>query len=596
MSPNNTMIRDGQPFANTYKGCRGNAGGMDQGKSYTEGLDNSFDAKATTHYSAFIIICNIYYFIEFNLGHGLRQMAQLYGLAKDQTVKNDPNEAGCFNSGHTAKTGYLDPITAYSESSSNGSLNSITFNSAEYVKEYESKAENLALTNINEYMSTSSDRGCKMHDLMGKMYAVMPEHSLKGVFESILTHKAKDYMLHIYELPKGSCVTAEKYRGFMPSLAMYYYPALMSGNSIVHFQNDTEEDNIFEYDSKNAFDVLYDRVKFPVLNWQAEIRRRDDNTLHFKLSLWNDGDSQNGKSLYVFPSPDKRQKKPTFSTTPPSYWDLSAKYVTLTSAMNILTEAAAEEQNTKIGGGKIGSDFQSCQHLRGITTQWVFRNLGKPYWPKKTAPSDWGWGDMRNAKDPRCILSIKGDSTDPIQAKRDAMDALKLQKNKHNNTMDECDTMIRVALALTFGTLVYCYSNQGTGKNKNGRTSAWDLEDFMKCMTDKWFKTSTPQPTPSPEPKPIPSPEPKPTPPQPQPTPSPQPPLSSETNITFSNDMESKKICIMLKKVSKATIPYAGQYHTNRDSLMEILKSLGDVQFVKYVQRREKLDNEFLNS
>ena len=52
----------------------------------------------------------------------------------------------------------------------------------------------------------------------------------------------------------------------------------------------------------------------------------------------------------------------------------------------------------------------------------------------------------------------------------------------------------------------------------------------------------------------------------------------------------------MLKKVSKATIPYAGQYHTNRDSLMEIHKSLGDVQFVKYVQKREKLDNEFLNS
>ena len=34
-------------------------------------------------------------------------------------------------------------------------------------------------------------------------------------------------------------------------------------------------------------DVLYDRVKFPVLNSQAEFRKHNDNTLHFKLTLWN---------------------------------------------------------------------------------------------------------------------------------------------------------------------------------------------------------------------------------------------------------------------------------------------------------------------
>jgi len=592
------MIREGQPFANNYKGYRGNAGGMDQGKSYTEGPDNSFDAKATTHYSGYIKIDNVDYFLEFNLGQGLRQMPHLFGLAIDQPVKKDPNDTGCFNSGHTAKTGFLDPIMTYSESFSNGSLYSLTFESAEFVKAYESNSENIASVNVNEYMSTSRDRGCKINELMAKILKEIPEDSVKLIFESILNRTVKDSMLHIYELPKVSCITAEKYRGFMLNIPMYYYEALKSGKSIIHFQNDSpnKADNIFEYNSRNAIDVLYDRTKFPVLNSQAEFRKRDDNILHFKLTLWNADDSQNTKSLYFYPSSDRRQKKiPAFSIDPPSYWESSSKYVTINSAMNIITEEAATDQYRKIGGGLIGSDIQSCQHLRGITTQWAYRNLGKPYWPKKSNPADWGWGDMRNAKDPRCILSIKGDSTDPIQAKNDTIDALKIQRNKHNNAMDECDSMVRIYLALTFGTLVHCYSSTCTGKVKNGRTTPWDLEEFAKFMIDKWVKPPTPpQPTP-PQPTPPQPTPPQPTPPQPTP-PQPQPIPSSETNITFSNDMESKKICIMLNRVSKATIPYAGQYHTNRDSLMEILKSLGDAQFVKYAQKREKLDNEFLDS
>ena len=595
------MIRDGRPFSNTYKAVRGNAGGMDHGKAYTEGPDNSFDAEAPIHFSAFLTLDNIKYFLEYNFGKGLLNMPNLFGLAQEQPMKTDPKFTGIFNSGHTSKTGFLDPVYTYSESACDGSINTITFNTKSFVEKYEENANDIASVNVQQYMNISQDRGVSMNKLMMKLLNKFHHDLTKSSFKSIIDMTSKNYMFHLYQLSDKPNVSAEKYRGFMPNIRLYYYDALKSGKSIIHTMDDAmdSKENTIICNSDNAIDVHHDRNKFRILKSSAEFRKHPrDKNLHFKLQLWNENEPEIKKTIYIYPSVDKRRTKiPEFNEKEPEYWSKSSRYITLSCSMNILSKDAVDHQLSSIGGYTSGSDFQSADDFRGIIIQWAYRMLGKPYWPEKLTKDEWGFGAKRNANNPRCVISIKGDSEDMRSCKLDMVEALRIQSNKHNNKLDECDSMIRIALALTYGTLVGSYSNCTSGKNQNGRTTPWDLDEFVKEMKDRWIPQSKSEVKVSVTP-PIASVTSYLTPTLPSTSnviiqPIIQPAII-ESSISFNNDTDNKKIKVMSSKICKVAIPYKGDYKAHIDSLKQYLIIMGDEKFIEYATERTIFEMKYL--
>jgi hypothetical protein len=125
--------------------------------------------------------------------------------------------------------------------------------------------------------------------------------------------------------------------------------------------------------------------------------------------------------------------------------------------------------------------------MRGIMLKWAYRLLGKPYW-KKGGHERLGFGDARNIKFARCVISAESCSADPRQAKLDVVDTLKIQSNKHNCELDTCDPMISFIHTILFGTLTHSYShcNDGINKGPKGRMTPWKLDEFYRELIKNW--------------------------------------------------------------------------------------------------------------
>ena len=593
-------IRSGKPFANTIMTLRGSAGGMDQGKGYTEGLDNTRDEGGSNHYSFLVNCDDNLYFCEFNFAKGLRQIAHLIGLAKDTPRKMNVSESGAFSNGLTADLAFKDPILFYAESVWTGKDNgkdttefhTMKFRFKDFVTKYEEHPENIGSVSVNEYIAISDDRPSAMNATLVKISARIPDKSIQTEFNKIVAHTSlKQSMFRLYQLKKDTSINGDYYRGFIPNLQMYYFKALKDGFIIKHTQDDKLEDNTFIINKENTIDPLADRVKFPVLCWSAEIKLHGD-AKSAAISFWNEATPGIKETVYIYPSLDARKTKcPDISDKPPVHWGKSLPYVILQGEMNILDDKTSTDQFCKLnrikgGSAPYGSDIQSTNDLRGIMLQWVYRLIGKPHWPKKRSKDDWGFGDIRNAQNPRCVVSIRGDNADSLQQKRDCIEALKIPSNKHNNRMDECDKMIRIVFAITYGTLVNCYSCYSRGKNKNGRTTPWNLLEFKNEILKTWFPISAP-PDPAPAPAPVPAP------------PSvlapivPIPPPTQQTDIRFDNDPENRQVDILLRDGLNCNIEYPGQFAITRDYLRDVRNKIGDQRFIQYAKKLEVLNDEF---
>jgi hypothetical protein len=579
-----SSIREGRPFANTYKACRGSAGGMTLSKAYTEGVDNSFDAGSSVHYTGLVSVDDTQVFFELNDAPGLLKMPHLYGLAKDAPVKTEKSDTGMFNSGHTAETGFFDPKQAYSESAVGGAMYNLKFEAAGFVNAYEANADDMAKTDVNEYMSCGRERGMETNELLVKICEKITHPEVKLLFASVVARTQPDYMLHLYVLRKKDSLSPEDFRGFMPSLAMSYKEVLETGATIIHIVGDNPEkpeENVLVYTEENVVDVLYDTEQFPVLCFNAELKKHALHGLSARVTIFNEATPTRQRIMYVCPSNDGRRKgKPEPRTTPPPYWAEATPYINLNYRMNVLTEEAADEQLEALGGGKKGSEIKGVDYMRGIMLKWAYRLIGTPYW-KKGGKDNWGFGDARNKKFPRCVLEAEGCDANTRQARMDVVAALKIQSNKHNNNMDSCEDMISFLHAMAYGTLTHSYTDYKNGISKNGRTTPWDLEEFEQQIMRQWVPGAAAAAPAPPAPAPPPAP------------PAPIPPPRPNTDVSFTNDLEQKDINVLHQGRHIASIHYYGQYHIERDSLMQRLMHMGDQRFVDYAVAREQLETEF---
>jgi len=633
-------IRSGKAYANTIMTYRGSAGGMNQGMGYTEGVDDTKDINGSVHYSFFVTVDDKKYFGEFNFGPGLRQIPHLLGLAKDSPVKTGTQEAGAFNNGLTADLAFKDPILFYAESAWTGVVDDkevtefhmLKFRFKDFVTAFEAHPENIASVAVQDYMTVSDDRPSAMNKLLAKIALAIKSDQVRAEFQKIIANDTlKNSMFRLYELPATTHLTADYYRAFIPNLQMYYHKAAQQGFTIIHTQDDHHPtdgqptDNTFVVNKENAIDPLGDRKKFPVLCWKAIMRRHGDAVVT-AVSWWNELEPAITETVYAYPSSDGRKTRvPDVSNKAPAFWATSTPYVTLMGEMNILNEAANKEQFAALNRIKAGlnlapphgTEIQGVNDLRGIMVEWVYRLIGKPHWPKKRTKDDWGFGDSRNANHARCVVSIRGDHPDPKQQKKDCIEALKIQSNKHNNRMDECDKMIRIVFAMMYGTLVHAYSASGTGKNKSGRLTAWNLQDFKMEMKNTWFADSVglvplaqapalvlPPPVtmlhrssglnpvaPLAPAKPlVPPPMPAKSLPPAKPIVIPEP----ETKVKFDDDSERKEVDIIVDGEIQHSISYLGTFHVMRNMLKETHMAMGDEKFLKFVEGFEGLMDEFV--
>jgi hypothetical protein len=482
-------IKSGRPFAMIYKAQRGAAGGMDLPKAKTEGDDNTFDAGGDKHFTALIDLPDSrQLFVEMNDAPGLPQMPHLYGLAKDTPTKGDKSDAGIFNSGHTAKAAFFDPQEIYSESALDGKMSALRFDSAKFVESYNTNANDISKTEVNDYMSTSRERGIDTHNLMKTISEHIVEPNVKALFTAILNRSQLNYMLHIYLLRADKHLSHEDFRGFMPALAMTYHEKLIDGANITHVMNDSKkpDNNVLAYSAANAINPLYDTDTFPVMCVEAEIRKDSLNKLGACITLYNEKTPAVKKLLYVAASTDgRRQGALEPSENPPYGWKNAVPHLKLTYRFNIISEDAVRDFYTKLGGGTKGSDFQGIDDMRGIIVKWAYRLLGKPYW-KKGGREKLGFGDPRNSRFPRCILSAKGLNPDSRQAKLDVVDALKIQSNKHNYDMETCNEMIHFLNAAIYGTLTHSYCHYSNGLERDGMKKPWNLDEFVREIMVNW--------------------------------------------------------------------------------------------------------------
>jgi hypothetical protein len=259
--------------------------------------------------------------------------------------------------------------------------------------------------------------------------------------------------------------------------------------------------------------------------------------------------------------------------------------------MNIISETASSVQLEKLGVSGVGSDIQGVQDLRGILVEWGGRLLGRPYF--KTGKKEiLGYSHSRNMRSGRAVMSIEGDSDDRYQAKHDTVAALKIQSNKHNINLDDCSYMIRYILALTYGTMVYSYSSTVTGlygkdKFEGGCTGLWILDQFIQNMKTTWLpkpKVKKEKPTTAEQ---VNSGDESST------ANSSVAPLidTFETNVSISENTETKEIYIMEGNLRKYSIPFRGQFFMNKKILISLLKSMGnDETFLAYAQGLEELN------
>ncbi len=473
----------------TYKACRGAAGGMNLSKASTEGHDNTFDENGSNHYTALINLPdNTQFFIELNEARGLARMPHLFGLSKETPIKANKTDAGIFNSGHTAKTAFLDPQETYSESALNGNMQSMLFENAKFVVSYEANADDMNKTEVNDYISHTRDRGMKAHIRMKAICEQITEPNFKALLTAVINRTQKNYMLHMYLLRMDKRLSPEEFRGFMPALAMTYYEKLIAGANIVHAMNDSKnpENNVLVYNAANAINPLYDTDAFPVMCAEVEIRKDSLNKMLACITLYNEKNPSEKKVLYVAPSMDgRRQGALEPSNAPSNDWKRAVPYLKLTYRFNIISEEANNDLFAKLGGGRKDSDFKGVDDMRGIIVKWAYRLLGKPYW-KKGGLEKLGFGDSRNSHFPRCVLSAEGLNPDSRQAKLDVVDTLKIQSNKHNYEMENCCDMIHFLNAAIYGTLTHSYCHYKNGLERDGMKKPWNLNEFIREIMANW--------------------------------------------------------------------------------------------------------------
>jgi hypothetical protein len=482
----------------TYKSCRGAAGGMDLPKAYTEGVDNSFDAGALVHISGLVTVklpkqsskeVDTQVFFELNDAAGLAAMPHLFGIADEAAVKMEKADAGIFNSGHTAATGFFDPKEAYSESAIDSTLYALTFKAADFVSDYEKYPDDMSKAKISTHMRVYDERLSSRQTLLEKILERISDPQVKEFFGKLVANQLPNYMLHVYILREEKQLDPDQFRQFMPALRMTYSEILSEGAYIIHVLDDSEnpENNVIRYASENAIDPLWDTVKFPVLMANAEFRRNKTG-LVAKITLYNEADMGVTKVFYAAPSNNGQRKgalEP--STEAPVGWDKIQPFIEVTYRMNIIGEAAAHDLYRALGGGNRHSDIQGIDDMRGILLKWAYRLLGKPYW-KKGGKERLGFGDARNMKFARCVISAESCNADARQAKLDIVDSLKIQSNKHNCEMDTCDPMISFIHTILFGTLTHSYShcNDGINRGPKGRTTPWKLDEFYRELIKNW--------------------------------------------------------------------------------------------------------------
>jgi len=543
---------------------------MTLSKAYTEGVDNSFDAGSSVHYTGLVNVDDTQVFFELNDAPGLLKMAHLYGLAKDAPVKTDKCDTGMFNSGHTAETGFFDPKHVYSESAVTGVMNNLDFNLAGFVDAYEANQQDMAKEDVKDYMSCSKQRGIETNALLVKVCEKITDPRVKELFAAVVARTQPDYMLHVYVLRKKDSLSPEDFRGFMPSLAMSYKEVLETGSTIIHIVGDNPEkpeENVLVYTDDNVVDVLYDTEQFPVLCFNAELKKHALHGLSARVTIFNEATPASERIMYVCPSTDKRRNgAPEPHSTPPAYWPGATPYINLKYRMNVLTEEAAKEQAIALGDKKKGSEIKGVDYMRGIMLKWAYRLIGTPYW-KKGGKENWGYGDARNKKFPRCVLEAEGCDENTRQARMDVVAALKIQSNKHNNNMDSCDDIISFLHAMAYGTLTHSYTDYKKGISKNGRTTPWDLEEFEQQIMRQWVPGSAAL-----APNPLPHPN---------------------TGVTFTDDTDNKSISVVQQDQIITSIHYYGQYNIEKKSLMEKLKHMGEQRFIQYVVERKALEEKY---
>lgn len=505
-------IREGRPFSVSYKALRGDAGGMSLGKAFTEGPDDSFDEAAPSHHVAIISHNAKQYILEANIAPGLLNMAHLYGLGDEAPVKTEEGLSGVFNQGFLAKVAHMDPAHAYHESATNGVLATLTFRTAEFVNAYEANADDIARVKVSSYMDLNADRGMAINRLFGELLEKIEDHTEKNFWNTLYSMGTqKNYMLHIFTMRENRPLRVDHIRNFFPSLRQTYYKALQANKKIILYLNDPSTDTqlaqgapalpkLLRADNTNYIDPLGDRKKFPALHWQAVVRKHSIFGTIAELILYNGGSSaETGAKIWIHPATKadgtlnlRRIKTPEIVDSKPRFWNEAEPYVTLTGDMNAIDELTAKKQREDLNSLAPGSEFQSREDLRGIMTLWAYRLIGGAYWPNKSAKEELGYGDQRNAHEPRCVVAVQGDGPNARQRKMNAVEALRIQSNKHNNRMDEAELIIRFIFAATFGTLVRCYTDYANGRNKNGRTTPWDISEFVLLMKDTWLPPVAP--------------------------------------------------------------------------------------------------------
>jgi hypothetical protein len=616
-------VSEGQPFALLYKARRGDAGGMNGGKAFTEFIDDSRDAGSKMHFMKVFVLNGVQYMVNVNTGKGLPSLAHLYGnSAEGSPVKTDPTLSGVFNSGFLSAVAYNDPAEAYHESNTDGAMSCMTFSAEDFVKEYEKHPDNMRAANIQNYMSTGRERTVSKNKLIEDICAKVSHSEMKTIMSAIFRGEVENYMLHIFKMRKDKPITESIYRSFFPNLNMYYAKPLASGFKIIMELSDPATP--FEANAQTVVDPLWNREKFPVLCVKGEVRKVvGSSKLVAKMTLYNEKTpEQNTVAYLAFPRRadgafSDSHKWPDAQLPVPREWATALPYVTLKQSMNIISEAEAKAQQKKVSPNKeagCGSEFTGNDDIRGILIEWAGRITGKPYWHSGSEEAR-GYGTERNSRQPRCVMEVVGDNPDPAEAKKDMVAAIKLQANKHTSSLAGCDRLIIQFLFESFGKLVKKYSNYDAQRGSDGKTTPWNLLEFRNYIVPPAPAAAVGPAGPRPGPPGPPGP-PAPVPPapgpsgagaaaggagaaggqgqgqaMPMPDPSPIRPVTN-TRVAFAEAADNSTVVVTFDRIVLARIPFKGQYAKARDALQQEHQEMGDEWFKVAAVQHQNFKNQ----
>jgi hypothetical protein len=483
-----------QPFSLTMAQQRAGTNGFNTAQAYSEFVDNSFDAGATSHFAAAVCIPDTSkgYFISWDLGHGSRDLRVLYGIGPNVCKKTGPVR-GLKNYGHIASVGRFNPdrIAHISRATGSSRPGTLVFDLNTLYTAIDTAGPGVNYRRIDETVIPSVLRHNPECGLTDEVRELLQDilnvatsdkfSSLRDMLGKVSRGEAPSFMLTIMYYtnfpPKLISEIIDAHRAFR----MDYYRSLMNGHTM-EFLTDSMEYRIC-INAEEAIDPHGPEHR-PRLTGRIEIRGDASatylkfivNTATFWLTY-----SSDSRMFY-----DGRASRGPFSASEPPEWGSAIQIGTgIEHTISVISRAEEDTQKEEAG-----SVYDSVIPMRGIRICYHDRDLGVPIYNESE------WEDRRNIGGLRISMRI----SDAESAER----IMGIKSKKHSAEFSDLHPAFKTALnwivqrviISKFSNYKVCPPIDGKKGNSPG-VSDWRFNYFCALMLNAKAQLSVPASAPT---------------------------------------------------------------------------------------------------